>query len=386
MKNNMKILIIRMFPDELNIKNYNCQEIGLAKALIRKGHQCDIILYTQKENYEEDYFFDNNKKIHLYYLKAKNILKNAFFDKKIYDILPNYDIVQSTEYDQIANIKLRRVLKERLIIYHGPYHSNYTKGYKIKCLITDLLILFNKKYLDIPIISKSTLAKKLLLSKGFSNVETIGVGLDVDRFYIEHLPNDNLKIKKLQSEKKEFKYLLYVGKIEDRRNTMFLLEILRKLGNNCKLIVVGNGQKKYKNKLKKYIEKNKLEEKIIYFEKLKQEELKEVYETSDLFIFPSKYEIFGMVLLEAMYFGKIVVSSPNAGADTLINNRENGFILQGFDIEQWKDKIEKILMLPDLSREKIEYNAKTTITNLYVWDKLADKFIEKYEVMIRGKK
>ena len=44
----MKILIVRMWPDTLNIKNYNCQELGLAKALVRKGNTCDIVLYTDK--------------------------------------------------------------------------------------------------------------------------------------------------------------------------------------------------------------------------------------------------------------------------------------------------------------------------------------------------
>ncbi len=32
----MKILIVRLFPYEININSYNVQEIGLAKALIRK--------------------------------------------------------------------------------------------------------------------------------------------------------------------------------------------------------------------------------------------------------------------------------------------------------------------------------------------------------------
>ena len=69
----MKILIVRMYADCLNITNYNCQEVGLAKALIRKGNICDIVLYTDKEtSYEEDLFFDDEKsKIHIYYLKAK---------------------------------------------------------------------------------------------------------------------------------------------------------------------------------------------------------------------------------------------------------------------------------------------------------------------------
>ena len=41
----MKILIIRNFPSYMAVKNntYNIQEVGLAKALVRKGHFCDII-------------------------------------------------------------------------------------------------------------------------------------------------------------------------------------------------------------------------------------------------------------------------------------------------------------------------------------------------------
>ena len=55
----MKILIVRLFPDELNINNYNVQEIGLAKALVKKGHVCDIVLYTnKKENYIQEIEID----------------------------------------------------------------------------------------------------------------------------------------------------------------------------------------------------------------------------------------------------------------------------------------------------------------------------------------
>lgn len=47
----MKILIIRNFPSYMSVKNntYNIQEVGLAKALVRKGHICDIVFWTDKE-------------------------------------------------------------------------------------------------------------------------------------------------------------------------------------------------------------------------------------------------------------------------------------------------------------------------------------------------
>ncbi len=44
----MKILIIRTFPNIIDPATYNIQEIGLAKALVRKGHECGIVLYYGK--------------------------------------------------------------------------------------------------------------------------------------------------------------------------------------------------------------------------------------------------------------------------------------------------------------------------------------------------
>ena len=49
----MKILIVRTFPDILNLNSYNVQEVGLAKALTLKGHQCDIVLYMESMQTEE---------------------------------------------------------------------------------------------------------------------------------------------------------------------------------------------------------------------------------------------------------------------------------------------------------------------------------------------
>ena len=50
----MKILIVRSFPDILNLNAYNVQEIGLAKALTSKGLECGIVLYNggQKDRTE----------------------------------------------------------------------------------------------------------------------------------------------------------------------------------------------------------------------------------------------------------------------------------------------------------------------------------------------
>lgn len=373
----MKILIIRTYPDELNINNYNCQELGLAKALVKEGNICDIVLYTsKKKNYEEEIIIDDKRKIHIYYLKAKKFLKNIFFDKRnLNNIIKDYDIVQVAEYDQIGNIKIKKMAK-KMIIYHGPYSSKFTKGYNLKCKVSDFIYLFHKDYKNTPCIAKSKLAEEFLRKKGFKNVTTIGVGLDNARF--NEKVNKNQKVIELENAKKDEKlrYLLYIGKIERRRNTLFLINLLNEINktkNNVKLILIGKGESKYIEKVKNEIEKYNLDDKIIYIEKMKQEELSNIYKISDIFLLPTEYEIFGMVLLEAMYFGLPVITTYNGGSSTIIENGKNGFI-EDININKWKD-----IILKNLYNKVVSVNAKKTIEDNYIWNKLSQKLIEAYK-------
>lgn len=377
----MKILIIRTYPDELNINNYNCQELGLAKALVKEGNICDIVLYTsKKKNYEEEIIVDDKRKIHIYYLKAKKILKNIFFDKRdLKNIIKNYDIVQVAEYDQIGNIQIKKIAK-KMIIYHGPYSSKFTTGYNLKCKLSDLIYWFNKDYKNTPCIAKSKLAEKFLRSKGFNNVVTIGVGLDEARFNVK--TDTDKKISQLEKQKKDndFKYLLYIGKIEERRNIVFLIDLLNeisKLRDDIKLILIGKGKKEYIDRVKKKIDKYKLKDKIIYGEKMEQKELSKIYNMCDIFLLPTEYEIFGMVLLEAMYFGLPVITTNNGGSSTMIEDGKSGFICDINSIDKWNIIITNLLNNNDIY-EKISEEEKKTINSNYTWDKLADKFMEVY--------
>lgn len=373
----MKILIVRLFPDEININNYNVQEIGLAKALVKKGHICDIVLYTNKEKSFIQNIIVNDKNIKIYWLKGRKFLGNAFFDKKLIDIIKNYDIIQSGGYDQIYNISLMKKINKPLVIYHGNYYSQYSKGYKKKCCISDFIYKFYKKYRKVQFISKSKLSTNFLHEKGFENVKTIGVGLDTDRF--KNNTNINKDIEKIKENKKNFKYLLYIGKIEERRNILFLLQLIKEINKDnskFKLILVGKGPKEYINKCKNFINENNIKNNVVYIESLKQEEIPQLYNISDMFLLPTQHEIFGMVILESMYFGLPVITTYNGGSSVLINNNKNGFI-ESLNIERWKN-----IIINNINNTDVRKNAKATIDNEFTWDKLSDKFIEVYKQTI----
>jgi len=399
----MKILIIRTFPDILDIQSYNVQEIGLAKALIRKGHICDIALYGGKEaDHEQRVVFDKSdegeaKSFTIYWLKGMNFFKNGFL-YSVKKLIPNYDVIQVAEYDQIGSWGLYTKQLVPTVMYHGLYASTYTRGYNFKCAVFDKLFLWRRPVSKVVALSKSELAADFLRDKGFENIKAVGVGIDDERFRVlldkKHREkchiDGNVDIISHNSEPKSdnnpFK-LLYIGKIEDRRNSLWLIDLLEELvynrGLKINMTIIGRGETDYQKAFEEKSSKLIQDKILTYIPKATQEEMPDIYSSRDMFVFPSNYEIFGMVLLEAMYFGLPVISSFNGGSSTLIKDGVNGLIQRDFDIQKWADRIEEFWS--DRKNEiysNMGIEANNTIKNGFLWDKLADKFLESYSEAI----
>ena len=351
----MKILIVRNMPKMININNYNVQEIGLGKALIAKGHEVGIIFYTDLEYSEVDF-----NGIKIYYMLAKKLLNHVLYDDKIYDIASNYDIIQCSEYNQIQSYRLAKKYPDKTIIYHGPYYRKlFTTIVNTK--IFDIFYL--RKYLKLnpKILTKSYLAEEYLKKKGFINVTTVGVGLDDSKF------NKKTDISNTDMFNNDYINLVCISSIEKRKNTYFLLNVLNKLveiNPKYRLILIGKPIKSYKDKCLKYISKNNLSNNVLFIDSMKQEELVDVYNNTDVFLLASTYEIFGMVLLEAIYFNVPIVSSLNGGSSYLLS--ENNIVSE-FNVSKWVDKITKMDKNTNYKKDKL------------CWNELVETFIKEYE-------
>lgn len=374
----MKILIFRTCSTPISINTYNLQEIGLAKALIKKGYTCDIIYYTkEKKEFEQYINVDGYKRIKIYWLPAIDILHIGIFNKsRILEICSNYDIVQVSDYDQYMSYYLNNIIDKPIVIYHGPYKNDFIK-YKSGLVNKLFDTIFLKKMLhkQPTIISKSKLTEETLRNKGFKNIINLGVGFDKSRF------SDNID-KKLDSNiidtMCDKNIMLYVGNTCPRRSTDFLIKTFYKVSQNVDnslLVIVGTGKKKYTDEYKKLIDELKLNDKILWIDRLEQEKLVYIYKQAKVFVLPTQYEIFGMVLLESMYFKLPIVTTYNGGSVTLLENNENYHILDLKDEDKWSQTISNILSNPRIVVEG------TTIDN-FTWDTLSDKFIEVYKKII----
>ena len=367
----MKFLIVRTYPSEMNIETYNVQEIGLAKAIIRKGYDCDVALFT-KSNSHMDEIIIEEKVLRIYWIHGRKFAGQGIYNKKeLLQLAYQYDFVQVNEYNQIASFYLASKLKAKCYIYHGPYRDDNAIKYNLQNKIFDVIYLKRLIKLETLIFAKSKLAEQFLINKGFSKVYTIGVGVDIDRLKAKEEVNEDIK------SNKEFN-LLYIGEISERRNSIFLLDVVKKviegMDKKVTLTIIGNGTKRYLKKFNKHVDDLEIKNNLVHLTKLRQNELGVHYEMADLFLFPTKYDIFGMVLLEAMYYGVPIISSKNGGANTLFEKEDEGCILEKYDVDEWADNCVRLLR-HSAHRSYISINEREKLIQNYTWDSIAKKII-----------
>lgn len=386
----MRILIVRNYPSYMAVKNntYNIQEVGLAKALVRKGNVCDILFWTDKEEEMITVQMDDRGKINVFYRHGKTMLKNTIYDgcKELFE---NYDILQPCEYNQIQAWLLAKKYPEKTVIYHGPYYSEFNKRYNLMCKAFDLLFL--KQYIKqgTRFIVKSDMAKEFLLDKGIKaeNVCTVGVGIDAQMLSSEECVPDEKLYLQMREDHSNLK-ILYIGRLEKRRNIPFIFDIFAevlKKHNNAQLYIVGNGEDGYVKSSFEYADMLGIREHIVWQEKMEQKYLSNVYKMADFFLLPTEYEIFGMVLLEAMYYETIVLTTRNGGSSMLIENGKNGLIIEEKKASQWASEIINIFNNKKLMKE-IKEAASMKIEQGFTWDCIAENFIKQYELREKGKK
>lgn len=371
--------MIRNFKTQVDISSYNLQEIGLCKALVKKGFDCDIIYYTEQKKEEKvEIFRSNDAALCIIWMPAITVFNNTIYNKAFKNnFLNQYNYIISSEYNQTMSYLLtrRKTGHNKLILYHGPYKN------ESKIILRKLYdLLFLKRMINQIdfVFTKSILARNFLLSKGFKNVHVLGVGIDTDKFMVEMI--EEAQVPRLD-ELKEKRLLLYVGRLEERRNIRFLFETFKDLrlrDPSLYLLLIGNGEQKLVANYFSYAKELGIDEYILHIRKVDQKHLKYYFEQSEVFLLPTTYEIFGMVLLECLYFGLPIITTRNGGSDLLIQNNINGVIVEEFNVNLWASAIENILADKEL-QEKISANGKKTIEQHCSWETIADNLLEVIE-------
>ena len=95
------------------------------------------------------------------------------------------------------------------------------------------------------------------------------------------------------------KFILSVGTIEERKNTLLAVEALEKLPEEYHLVLVGK-ETPYAQKIKEYIKQAQLEKRVHLLQGVPFADLPAIYQCATTFVYPSVYEGFGIPILEAL--------------------------------------------------------------------------------------
>ncbi|MFL2698621.1 MAG: glycosyltransferase family 4 protein [Gammaproteobacteria bacterium] len=180
--------------------------------------------------------------------------------------------------------------------------------------------------------------KDELVQRGFNNLKTWGRAIDLDIFRPRSSPVD-------------YDYLLYVGRVSHEKSIEDFLEIK----SNLKKVVIGKGPQLSQLK-KKYPD-------ALFLGYKYKDDLAQWYSGASCFVFPSKSDTYGIVMIESLACGTPVAAYPVTGPIDVIQNNLNGYLSE--DLEY---AIQKAI--------KVTSNSCVSFAKKHSWKKVTNQFLE----------
>lgn len=308
-----------------------------------------------------------NKDIKLIFVKAQpNLLSNVF-------VLPYFANKCKIDIILFQNFGTPWFRKSKQVIYiHDFLFLDYPQFYSKK----ELLYFRPMRYLAkgaAKVITISYCERERLIKHNVAKAMNIAV--------VHHGINEKFKPKSNYSQveldkiKHQYnlpeKYILYVGRINIRKNLLNLIKGMALLTDTTiKLVIVGKVDHKNID-ITNYIAENSLKERIIFTDHVTQKNLYLIYAQSFIFCFPSFAEGFGLPPLEAMQCGIPVVVSNTTSLPEVCG--EAALYVKPNDPKTIAEKLDLLLSDSKLYNEKQKQGLKNSAK--YSWNKAADDIL-----------
>lgn len=304
--------------------------------------------------------------------------------------------------------RLKKFLNEKkpcLLHAHSPfaicgYFSRYGKKHKIPVVFT-----FHTRFKDeFMRVTHSRLATAIMMSVIMRNIRKADYvwavsasAADALRGYgykgeIRVMPNatdmpvatpEELATLSLRAEKEYGilpgeRILIFAGRVVSVKNIGFALSVvaeLKRRGFACRFFIVGGGDElEY---FKKYAERVGVSDMVTFTGYIgDRQQIRSLYARADLLLFPSEFDTFGLVVMEAAACRTPSLVPEGSGAAELIKDGVTGYT-QPLEVPLWADKIEHVF---EGGQHDVVSSACTSVVS--GWDEAVARAVEVYGEII----
>lgn len=360
----------------------------LAEALRARGHKVWVFAPSYKNEMEEEYVIRYPSfPFQVAGAPVPDILTGIFL-KKVREL--EIDVIHVHHPALVGNVALhiRRKLGIPVVFtYHTRYmeYLHYIRGLKNFEECTGFLDRYLRRFCndcDLLVAPTPGIRSYLYGKEVIRPVEVLPTGIPAEAF----LPDEKraAEIRKRYIGDADYLFCT-VSRLAAEKNLVFQMQglahlgrLLKKRGKTFRHLFIGDGPAK--ESLVRMAEELGLSEHVIFVGNVENHEMKNYQAACDAFLFTSKSETQGIVLLEAMAAGNPVVALDASGVRDIVADGENGFLTDG-DAADWAGRVAE-LTANEALWQQMRANAVRTAMQ-YTEDEIARRAEQYYKKVCR---
>lgn len=306
---------------------------SLCRCLVARGHKPIVLAWEpSKPSFE----VMDEMVVHRFWMPFLfQVLRYPailYLSLRILSLMRRYkiEIIHAHDYFcGLASVLAGRLLGKPVVVtFHIPMW--FWPNLELPVYVSPIEPLLKKYFINsvAGIICNSESTRQETLKLGFPGSKLKVIHNWLVQFSKDEITQSTDALPKFNLDKRDF--ILSVGRLEDKHKGFSILvsalELLTKRGYDLDLAIVGEGPDR--EMLRMHSLKLGIKDRVHLLGSVSTSELTSLYEKCVLFVLPSVIEPFGLVLLEAMSFGKPIVATRVGGIPEVIENGENGLLVE----------------------------------------------------------
>jgi len=363
----------------------------LSHKLVKDGHEVTVVTYQEGDALE----FENDKGVKVYRVQNYMIHPNNFTDwimqlnfsltakaTQIINEQGSFDVIHAHDWLVAYSAKtLKDAFQIPIVSTIHATESGRNSGIHddVQRYINDTEWLLTYESTEV-IVNSNYMKCELqrLFGLPFEKINVIPNGINLNNFNGIDRDYDFRRKYAMDNEK----IILYIGRLVYEKGIQHLISAMPKIingYNDTKLIIGGKGG--MYDELKQQAKALGIEDKVYFTGYLSSKEVQKMYKCADIAVFPSTYEPFGIVALEAMLAGVPTVVSDIGGLNEIVEHGVNGMKSYAGNCNSIADSVLSLLYNHQLC-DNITKSAKNKVKQEFNWNKITQDTYFTYEKAI----